>query len=105
MSGKMFRSALLLFLIAKKVILDKTDGFDIPNQYYNEGDHNFDTVVLHQPTNMCTGRAKDRSPTFDQTENFWAKMTKFRPPTAVILRRINRHDAPVYHHHNVLLPK
>ena len=46
--------------IFSNLISDKTDGFDIPNQYYNEGDHNFDTVVLHQPTNMCTGRAKDR---------------------------------------------
>ena len=73
LSGKLFRSAFSLFLITKKVILDKTDGFDIPNQYYNEGDHNFDTVVLHQPTNMCTGRAKDRSPTLHQTQKFGQK--------------------------------
>ena len=43
----------------KILILDKTDGFDIPNQYYHEGDHHFDTVVMRQPSNMCTGRAKD----------------------------------------------
>ena len=74
LSGKVFDGGAIMRLRSlifnesfTNVILDKTDGFDIPNQYYNEGDHNFDIVVLHQPTNMCTGRAKDCLPTMSQS--------------------------------------
>ena len=72
---------------------DKTDGFDIPNQYYNEGDHNFDTVVLHQPTNMCTGRAKDRSPTMTHSKrsNFFRKRPFWHRSSLIFqIRKLNQ---------------
>ena len=34
------------------------DGFEMPPQYYAEGNHNFDAEVKSLPVNMCTGRAQ-----------------------------------------------